>query len=212
MHAEGFSAGNLRRQVFVGQIDVGLRAAGDRRGAGSRDRWPSPHPFVVVSLEAGLAVGSGEKTVGHGRSIGTQELGSGDKRDGGVWELSMKAVEDGDNVRGLAGIVSDQRPGLVRKRTDDDDVFYPWFERKQTVVLEQDHGLIGKVACLRAVFRAVKFLLLDLCVGNHVWRVKQAELDPRGKQANQSSVQSAFRQIALLHRIDIGFFDRFAKP
>src|ERR1019366_8517762 len=118
----------------------------------------------VVSLEAGLAVGGGEKTVGHGRSIGTQELGSGDKRNGSVGELTMKAVEDGDNVRGLAGIVSDQRPGLVRKRTDDDDVFYPWFEGKQAVVLQQHHGFIGELAGMRTMFGAIQFLLINLGV------------------------------------------------
>jgi len=33
----------------------------------------------------------------------------------------VKAVEDGDNARGLAGIVAEQRPGLVGERTDDGD-------------------------------------------------------------------------------------------
>ena len=87
-----------------------------------------------------------------------------DKRDGGVGELSVKTVQDGDNMRGLAGIVSDQRPGLVRKRAYDGNLLDPWLERKHTIVLQQNHGLILEFACVRAMFGAVKFLLIDLCV------------------------------------------------
>jgi hypothetical protein len=79
----------------------------------------------------------------------------------GVGKLSANAFENGDDMRRLTGIVSDQRPGLVGQRAYDSDLFDPRLEGKQTVVLEQDHGLIREFACVRAMFSAVKFLLID---------------------------------------------------
>ncbi len=61
------------------------------------------------------------------------------------------------------------------------------------------------------MFGAVKFLLIDLGVGNHVRRIEHAELDARGEQANERCVQCALRQVSLLHRIDIGLLDGLAK-
>ncbi len=86
----------------------------------------------------------------------------------------MKAVEDGDNMRGLAGIISEQRPSLIGERTDDGDLLDPRFERKETIVLQQDHGLIRKFARERAMRVAIKFFLIDLCVWDHVRRVEHA--------------------------------------
>ena len=114
-------------------------------------------------------------------------------------------------MRGLARIVSDQRPRLIGERADDGDLFDPRLEGKQTVVLEQDHGLIREFACVCAMFGAVEFLLVDLGEGNHVRRVEHAELDARGEQADERGVQCAFRQVSLLHCIDVGLFDGLAK-
>ena len=84
-------------------------------------------------------------------------------------------------MRGLAGIVSDQRPGLVRKRTYDRYPFNFRLERKQSIVLEQDHRLVRELAGLHAMFGAIQFLLIDLGVGNHLRRVEHAELDSCGE-------------------------------
>ncbi len=114
-------------------------------------------------------------------------------------------------MRGLTSVVSDQRPGLVSERSNDGDLFDPRLERKQTVVLEQDHGFIREFARVRAMFGAVEFLLIDLGEGNHVRRVEHAELDARGEQADERRVQCAFRQVSLLHSVDIGLFDGLSK-
>ena len=84
-------------------------------------------------------------------------------------------------------------------------------ERKHAVVLEQHHRLIRQLARVGAMLGAVEFLLIDLCVGNHVRRIEHAELDSRREQANQARVESALRQISLLHGVDVGLVDRLAE-
>src|SRR5690349_19776178 len=123
----------------------------------------------------------------------------------------MKTIEDGDNMRGLTGIVSNQRSRLVSERTDDGNPLDLRLQRKKAVVLQQYHGLVRKLACMRAMWRAVQFLLIDLCVGHHVGRVEHAELDSRGEETNQRCVEYALRQITLLNGIDVRFFNRIAK-
>ena len=86
------------------------------------------------------------------------------------------------------------------------------FERKQAIILQQDHGLVRQLARLCAMFRTVKLLLIDLCVRDHIRRIEHAELDARGEQANQCLVEDAFGQVSLLNSIDIGFVDRLAEP
>jgi len=105
------------------------------------------------------------------------------KRDGGVGKLGMKAVEDGDNMRGLAGIISEQGTSLVSEGTDDGDLFDSRFQGKQTIVLQQNHGLIREFARQSAMLGAVKFLLIDLCVRDHVRRVEHAKFYASRKQA-----------------------------
>jgi len=61
-------------------------------------------------------------------------------------------------VRGLAGVVADERTGLICERTYDGNPFDSRFERKQAIVFEQDHGLVGELAGEGAVFCAVEFL------------------------------------------------------
>ena len=56
-----------------------------------------------------------------------------------------------------------------------------------------------------------KFLLVDLGVRHHVRRVEHAELDACGEQADQRRIERAFGQVALLHGIDVGLLNRFAK-
>ena len=80
MHAESFLSGDFCRQIAFGEFDVGFSTADDRcRRLVSRRRLAPPHAFVVVGLEAGLAIGSGQKSFRHGGSIGAKELGSGDE-------------------------------------------------------------------------------------------------------------------------------------
>src|ERR1700722_1948074 len=57
----------------------------------------------------------------------------------------------------------------------------------------------------------VEFLLIDLCVGNHVGRIEHAELDARREEANQSGIESTFREVALLNGIDVSLVDRLAE-
>ena len=65
-------------------------------------------------------------------------------------------------MRWLAGVVANQRPSLIRQRTDDGNLLDLRFERKKSVILEQHHGLVRQLACMVAVFLAVEFLLIDL--------------------------------------------------
>src|SRR5207248_2577143 len=105
--------------------------ADDVRGIRCLARLPPSHAFVVVGLEAGLAVGSAQKSIGYGGSIGAKELRSRNEGDGCIGELGMKAIEDGDNVRGLTGIVSDERPGLVGKGPDHCNLSNSGFQREK---------------------------------------------------------------------------------
>ena len=167
--------------------------------------------LVVVGFESGLAVGSGQKSIRNRASIGAKELRSGNEGDGRVGELSVEPIEDGDDMSGLAGIVSKERPRLIGKRPNNGDLPDPRLERKKAVIFQQDHGLIGQLASVCAMFRTVEFLLIDLRVGDHVRRIEHAKPDARGEEANQCGVEVAFRQISLLNGVDIGFLDRFAK-
>ena len=94
MHAKGFLSGNFCGQVAVGEIDVRLGAA-DKQPAAVRCRLPPPHSLVVVGLEAGLAVRSGQQSIWNRGSIIAKELGSRNKGDGRVRELSVEPIEDG---------------------------------------------------------------------------------------------------------------------
>src|SRR5580658_2532300 len=75
LHAEGFLAGDLRWQVCSRELHVTLSAAHDRRTV--RAPGTSAHAFVVVGLQAGLAVGSRQESVGHRHPISMKELRSG---------------------------------------------------------------------------------------------------------------------------------------
>ena len=46
-------------------------------------------------------------------------------------------------------------------------------------------------------------LLVDLGVGNHLWRVEHAQLHARGKQADERRVDLALLQVALLDGVEI---------
>ena len=210
LHTEGLFTGNLRRQITFSQLDVGFGPAGD--GHRIRVERPAAHQgLAVVRLEPGLAIGGGQHTIRHRVPLGAQELGSGNKRDSGAGKLGMKAVEDGDDMRGLACIVSDQRSCLVGERAYDGNLPDFRLERKQSIVLEQNHGLIGEFSSVRAMFGAVQFLLVDLCVRNHVRRIEHAKLYACSEQARERDVQRALRQVSLLNRVNIGFFNRLAE-
>src|SRR3954470_22396743 len=114
-------------------------------------------------------------------------------------------------MRGLARIISDERPGLVSKRPNNGDLLDSRFQWKEAIVLQQDHGFICQLARLCAMFHAVELLLIDLRVGNHVRWIEHAELDARGEEANERCVEGAFRKISLLDGIDIRLVHRFPK-
>ena len=180
-------------------------------GGGPEAGCAPSHTLGVVGFESGLAVWSGQKSIRHRASIGAKELRSGNEGDGRLGELSVEPIEDGDDMSRLAGIVSKQRPRLIGKRPNNGDLPDPRLEREKAVILQQDHGLIGQLASVCAMFRTVEFLLIDLRVGDHVRRIEHAKPDARGEEANQCGVEVAFRQISLLNGVDIGFLDRFAK-
>ena len=83
---------------------------------------PPSHTLGVVGLEPRFAVGSSQKSIRHRASIRAKELRSGNEVDSHIGELSAEPVEDGDDMGGLAGIVSKERPCLVSKRPDDSDL------------------------------------------------------------------------------------------
>src|ERR1051326_7545584 len=114
-------------------------------------------------------------------------------------------------MRGLSRIVSEEWSGLIRQRTYNCNPLDCRFQRKQAVVLQQDHRLIRQPAWLGPMFGTVELLFVDLGVRNHVRRIEHAELDARGEQADERSVKIAFRQIALLNGIDIGLVDGFTE-
>src|SRR5690242_1373438 len=61
------------------------------------------------------------------------------------------------------------------------------------------------------MFRAVEFLLIDFRVRDHVRRIKHAEPDAGGEQANECGIEITFWEISLLNSVDIGFLDRFTE-
>ena len=75
-----FLAGNSGGRLLSVRLMLASVRVASRLGARSGPASPSHHAFAVFGLQAGLAVGSGEKTVRHRRSIGAQELGSRDIR------------------------------------------------------------------------------------------------------------------------------------
>ena len=113
------------------RLTFGLGPADERCGVRSGHRPAAHHALAVVRFEAGLAIGSGQKAIGNRVSVGAQELRSRHIRDGRVRKLSLKSIDDGNNMRRLAGIVADQRPGLVSERAYDGNLFDPRFQRKQ---------------------------------------------------------------------------------
>ena len=123
----------------------------------------------------------------------------------------MQSIKDGNDVSRLAGIVSEERSRLIGKRPNDGDPPNARLERKNAIILQQDHGLIRQLAGVCAMFRTVEFLLVDFRVGHHVRGIKHAEPDRCGEQSNQRSIEVAFGKIALLNRIDVGFLQGFTK-
>ena len=58
---------------------------------------------------------------------------------------------------------------------------------------------------------AIQLLLVDARVRHHGGRVKHAELNACGDQADQRGIESAFGQVALLHGIDVSLLNGLAK-
>src|SRR3954469_14517558 len=114
-------------------------------------------------------------------------------------------------MRRLAGIVADERPGLVGERPDDSNLLDFRLQRKKAIILEKDHRLICKLARVRAMFSAVQLFFIDLRVSDHFRRIEHAESNPRGEEANECGIESALGQISLLNGIDIGFLDGIAE-
>src|SRR3984885_1772608 len=210
-HADGFLSCNLWRQIAVAEVDIRLSPAGKHHHVCSGAR-PASHGLAVLRLHAGFSIGSREPTVWDRIPVIAQKLGPryvGDRR---VRELCLKTIQYGNAVRRGSGVVAEQHPGFVGERTDNSNPLDPRFERKSAVVLQQDHGLVRKLARQRAMFGAIKFFLVDLCVGHHIRRIEHAKLHSCSEQADHRSVQRAFWQVSLLHRVDIGLVDRVAKP
>src|SRR4051794_18495256 len=80
LHAECLPAGYFSGKIAVRERHVGLGAGDEGFGIRFTARTSS-HAFVVVGLEAGLAVGGCEKAVGDGCAVGAKELGSGNEGD-----------------------------------------------------------------------------------------------------------------------------------
>ncbi len=75
----------------------------------------------------------------------------------------MKAIEDRDNMRGLAGIVAEAGAWSGQQADRRTAILLiPGLSGSRPSVLQQDHGLIGELASLRAMICAIQFLLVDL--------------------------------------------------
>ena len=105
---------------------------------------------------------------------------------------------------GCAVVVAEEDFGLFCERADYGDFDAGGFEGENAVVFQKHHGLVGELACEGAMCGAVEELLVDVVVGHHGGRVEHAELNARGEEADERSIDLALLQVTLLDGFDVG--------